>query len=426
MNFNLQVSNQSSSTLHSLKASLYKNVYEATQKSQAMRLTGLGLGLSSGALTLSSRIGLIGENIIKGIGNIFGAPFSDKCKFSTGLKQLFFNAPKNIIILPFSCGYAIFEVFQNTLMMAINPRQFAYQQWIQHDPQEKQAHQKRIPQKNQEIEKQQAIAKQEQEKTEAHAKQQQEKAQFDQACVFLTLEPKNIAAIKQLAQCYRNGLGTAKNTKEAYSLYQKTANLGDIESNYLVAEQCKLKGDNDKFLQHMQIAASANSPEAIRSLAEYYLKIQDDQNAVEWLKKGIKIQNAFCMFEYAKLREFGKGVDKNSHEALDLMRSCVKQKYTPSIGYLAYLLHKHKSENPSYMKEIVSLLELAPKEDIKPYYCNAAIDEGASNSLTEINFDIIWRLAMPGLSKKLQESQELNKMYRKMYTMDDLTAAGKF
>lgn len=53
------------------------------------RFIGLPLAVCSTLVNLASSIATIAESVFKGIGNVFGAPFSPKCDFLKGVKQLF-------------------------------------------------------------------------------------------------------------------------------------------------------------------------------------------------------------------------------------------------------------------------------------------------------------------------------------------------
>ncbi len=62
-------------------------------------LSGFPKGLYCAMLSLVARIAAVGEPVVKGLGNIFAAPFSKKCHVMTGLKQLSIEFPKSILKL---------------------------------------------------------------------------------------------------------------------------------------------------------------------------------------------------------------------------------------------------------------------------------------------------------------------------------------
>ncbi len=139
MKFDLSVNNQAKLLEDEFKMKMYKGLHEAaSQKKGWVRLTGLPVGIVSGLSTIATRIALIFENLIKGFGNIFGAPFSDKCSFKKGLNNLFVQVPKNIIMLPFSAIAAAISPADKMLGMLLNPQQLTEVLWVKHDPEKRQ------------------------------------------------------------------------------------------------------------------------------------------------------------------------------------------------------------------------------------------------------------------------------------------------
>ena len=82
-------------------------------------LTSRFIGVPSGHIFLTvdaiRRVSDIGETAIKGLANIFGAPFSGKCVFSRGVKQLFLETPRKIIF------HAILFPFTSALHLIYTP-----------------------------------------------------------------------------------------------------------------------------------------------------------------------------------------------------------------------------------------------------------------------------------------------------------------
>lgn len=85
--WNWSQSNQSESYFNSIQHQLFKCCLQNDKVWK--NYTGLPLGLGYGCLTVISQITLIGEQVIKGLGNILGCviPCTD-LKFRTGCSQL--------------------------------------------------------------------------------------------------------------------------------------------------------------------------------------------------------------------------------------------------------------------------------------------------------------------------------------------------
>lgn len=130
---NMQVNNQAAKLEHAFKAEMYSSLHTASNTC-IIRLIGIGVGVVSGFSTIVTRIALIAENLIKGIGNILCARYCENCKFRTGLNQLFIQVPKNVILLPFSIISAVLGVADKTLGVGFNPKGYFFNKWRQHDP----------------------------------------------------------------------------------------------------------------------------------------------------------------------------------------------------------------------------------------------------------------------------------------------------
>ncbi len=73
------------------------------QKYEWIRLGAPFIGIASGFLTVATRVALVGESIIKGIGNIIGYCLGIRdAKLGKGLSFLVVGTIGNTILLPFS------------------------------------------------------------------------------------------------------------------------------------------------------------------------------------------------------------------------------------------------------------------------------------------------------------------------------------
>lgn len=133
MGFNIKSVNQAEILEHTIKAAMYQKLHETSKKAEWIRLTGVGVGIVSGFLTIAKRIALIFENAIKGLANIFGACCFKQCSFKKGLQQLFYEVPRHIIILPFSIFSAALGLVGKPLKICISPEQYLLNRFNKHD-----------------------------------------------------------------------------------------------------------------------------------------------------------------------------------------------------------------------------------------------------------------------------------------------------
>lgn len=97
--FDLSNTAQSAIFFEDLKIKASEKLINFSRKhTNIARFTGLPIALSFSLLELARAVSIIGEAFIKGIANIFGAPFSNKCEFLKGIKQIVFQFPIHLII----------------------------------------------------------------------------------------------------------------------------------------------------------------------------------------------------------------------------------------------------------------------------------------------------------------------------------------
>jgi hypothetical protein len=136
MKFSMKTLNQSQDVENYLKARMYQKLHTASKKTGWMRLSGPGVGLASGIMTIAKRVAAIGESIIKGVGNIACASFSKQCSLKHGLANIFIMLPKHVILLPFSIISAAIGLISKTICMATDPESYAASRWRHHVPRE--------------------------------------------------------------------------------------------------------------------------------------------------------------------------------------------------------------------------------------------------------------------------------------------------
>lgn len=137
MKFDLNCSYQSSIVEANALKHVYKNMYQASTKTNWVRLTGPFIGVTAGLLSIARRVASIAENIIKGLANILGSPFHKNCQFHVGLDQLLGNVIIHLYMLPLDVLSAVMGVFINTLGTLVVPEKFLHSRWCCYDPVER-------------------------------------------------------------------------------------------------------------------------------------------------------------------------------------------------------------------------------------------------------------------------------------------------
>lgn len=131
MKIDLKNANHSARIENKLKSSIYKKLYAWVKKTEWVRVTGPSVGAMSGFLTVAKRMGLAGENGVKGIFNILGAPFSQSCKFRRGLYQEG-CAVCHLAIVPLTLIDGIMGVFVKTIAIFFVPKGYLRNKWHEH------------------------------------------------------------------------------------------------------------------------------------------------------------------------------------------------------------------------------------------------------------------------------------------------------
>lgn len=132
MTIKLNVSNQSTTLENHIKAPIYQGLYNFAKKSNWIRLTGLGVGVVTGLLTIAKRVLQIAECIFKAMINILGFPFFKSCSFKTGVVQIG-KAIGNTAMLPLSILSGITDLVTKPILLFIAPKNYLLDKWEAHD-----------------------------------------------------------------------------------------------------------------------------------------------------------------------------------------------------------------------------------------------------------------------------------------------------
>ena len=122
--------------IDTLKGDCFKHVHLASKKKTGfMRASCLAIGTADCLLTIAKRVSLAVESPLKGLLNIVGSldiigfERTKNCSFQRGLKQIFIEMPKHVIIFPFTVVSAGYHLVNTTIGIARDPEKFALQQW---------------------------------------------------------------------------------------------------------------------------------------------------------------------------------------------------------------------------------------------------------------------------------------------------------
>jgi|GEM_PF-6909066 len=124
MAFTLSENNQFETISTGMKYFCYEKCNRAANKSGLTRLLGLPLGIACSAVDILKRIGLIAENIFKGLINIIGSPCNSQASFCQGLSQIFLHAPKNLVVLTTVALTSPLFIFYDTFRVLVAPEKY--------------------------------------------------------------------------------------------------------------------------------------------------------------------------------------------------------------------------------------------------------------------------------------------------------------
>lgn len=101
---------------------IYTNVQKIAQKTEWMRLGGVGVAVVSGSVALIKSIGLIVESALKGLSNVFGSLYSNHFNAKKGFKQLFFNTLVALASLPIVMIIVTVNLIVTPFWMLFDPK----------------------------------------------------------------------------------------------------------------------------------------------------------------------------------------------------------------------------------------------------------------------------------------------------------------
>ncbi|MEC7838645.1 MAG: hypothetical protein VX777_01245 [Chlamydiota bacterium] len=126
--FDFKINQQSALIMNNTQTKLYEKVNALSNRSKGYKVLthflGFGVGVSSSVLTIASTVSTLGETIIKGLSNLFAAPFTKKCNFVTGLQQIFIGIPFSVLDIILCPIYVTLGTTITTFGMLFNPSDY--------------------------------------------------------------------------------------------------------------------------------------------------------------------------------------------------------------------------------------------------------------------------------------------------------------
>ena len=141
------------------------------------------------------------------------------------------------------------------------------------------------------------------------------------------------SAYGPLGDCYRKGLGLDKDIKKAFELYRKGADMGDLQSKVSLAESLiEGWGTAIDYGKAYQILLSVCSDEESYRENLVTMVIREDENGHMFLRNPLDEEDlplyAKAYYLLATLYYSGSGTDKNTGEAIRLLRMADRLGYT--------------------------------------------------------------------------------------------------
>ncbi len=333
---NFSSNDQCRSLLDNFQGSCFQQVHQFSQEHPSViRIAALPIAATHSLLIIASRISLIGESVLKGVGNLLGSIALDQCRFSRGLNLLIIQAPKHLIILPFTVVLAAFRTLFNTYRLLSDPVGRSAYLWREYDPR-------------------------------GH-----DLNHFAQAFDDYTKDPKNVRANSVLADCYARGTGTEQDRSKAVELYRYAAQAGDVRSMwqlsklYLDANQVNdampwlERAANNGNLNAMVKAAQiySNSKMYAKSL-DYYLMASEEGHSdsmIEYFLLGYEMSTQKIAFDAVKHTKL---------KAAEILTRAALNGRGDAVSIIAFMIFLKCVADPNHPQKWDFPIEDVTKEEI--------------------------------------------------------------
>lgn len=175
---------------------------------------------------------------------------------------------------------------------------------------------------------------------------------YDSALRYYKELPNNSAAINNLGYMYDNGLGVRKNSKKAFELYKKAAEMGDDHSMRVLASKYQLgqgcEKDVTMAIRWYKKALAKGNMQVGFKLGDIYLNGEDveidSDLAVEYYEKAIalkpeansRLEDTYIkeVLKVAKLYYFGNKIEMNDERANELFHVAAEYGVTEAYHML--------------------------------------------------------------------------------------------
>lgn len=107
-----------------------------------------------------------------------------------------------------------------------------------------------------------------------------------------------------------------------------------------LAEEAFDKSDIISAINHYRTAAEAGYGPAMTRLAYLLDKSENNEEAIQWLKKAVALGEAEAQFELARMYAYGEGIKQDKAAALELFMQSAKQDFAPAVRVLALAYEK--------------------------------------------------------------------------------------
>ncbi len=247
---NMNNSNQCRHLENQFNTWIYRHLhFPAKNKAWWIRPAALPTALVTNLASVATRAALIGENIIKGLGNIFGSMIVNERRLSTGLRQLCFQVPKHTLLLPFTTIYSVCAFISHTFLMLLDPVEFTGLNWINRD------------------------------------KTGFDQSNFQELKKLQASNPNNKKVHRKLGRAYLSGNGVEQNTKKAIESYERAAQLDDLESMVILGDHYWDKRDLARAHPWYTSATEKGSEEAAYRTGKIFEKNQNYSEALDYFFK---------------------------------------------------------------------------------------------------------------------------------------------
>ena len=126
MKVNLETRYQLFLFLEEEKKSMYDTIHQRAQEGRYVRWTAPFIAIGGGALDLAQAVSLVGEPIVKGVGNIISAACGGDGRCIRGIKMLTESTPFGLFSFPFYLIKAIIFIPTSFLGTLIDPKGFTH------------------------------------------------------------------------------------------------------------------------------------------------------------------------------------------------------------------------------------------------------------------------------------------------------------